>query len=209
MGIASCVFVAEIMIVPGNDDADPAIAWCRYAWLAFGAVWLIAAIKTKPAVRMESSYSRLAVRLGMILAYVLLFVPWSDAGILTARFSPGSGLYAWPGFALTVAGVAIAFWARFYLGGNWSSSVTVKQNHELIRSGPYAMVRHPIYTGILLAVLGTAIAVGQIRGLIALVIAAIALRAKSRIEEAFMQQEFPGEYPRYMREVKAIVPLLW
>lgn len=197
------------MIGAESGDLFRIFIWCRYAWVAFAVIWLIAAIKTKPTVRVESAYSRMAVRLAMIAAYVLLFVPWRDAGILTERFAPRADAYGWTGFALTLAGIAIACWARFYLGGNWSSSVTVKHNHELIRSGPYAVVRHPIYSGILLAFAGTAIAVGEIRGLIAVALAAVALRAKSRIEEAFMQQEFPADYPRYMRQVKAIVPLLW
>lgn len=197
------------MIGSESGDLFRIFIWCRYAWVAFAVVWLVAAIKTKPAVRVESAYSRMAVRLAMIVAYVLLFVPWYNAGILTERFVPSAHAYGWAGFALTITGIAIACWARFYLRGNWSSAVTVKQGHQLIRNGPYAVVRHPIYSGILLAFAGTAIAMGEIRGLFALALAAVALRAKSRIEEAFMQQEFPADYPLYMRQVKAIVPLLW
>lgn len=197
------------MVTAAGVDTHRMFLWCEYAWLVFLAIWVIAATKTKPAVRKESPISRTGVSLILIAAYILLFVPWYRAGILTQRLLTGSGAPAATGFAITIIGIAFACWARFYIGGNWSSAVTVKQHHELIRTGPYAFVRHPIYTGILLAFLGSAIALGQIRGLISVVIAAIALRTKSLVEEAFMQQEFPAEYRRYMREVKAIVPLIW
>ena len=90
-------------------------------------------------------------------------------------------------------------WARVHLGRNWSGSVTVKEGHELIRSGPYRYVRHPIYTGLLAAVLGSAIASGTVRALLGLLIIAAALLRKLRVEERFMRETFPGEYQRYAR----------
>ena len=114
----------------------------------------------------------------------------------------------WTGFAVTVAGAAFAIWARLLLGANWSATVTVKQNHELKRTGPYAIVRHPIYSGFLLAMLGTAIAYGEIRGLIALLIALIAWRVKSLIEERFMMDQFGEQYVQYKREVRALIPFV-
>jgi protein-S-isoprenylcysteine O-methyltransferase len=95
------------------------------------------------------------------------------------------------------------------LGGNWSASVTVKQDHRLVRRGPYTIVRHPIYTGLLLALLGTAVALGELRGLLGVVVAFAAWRAKSRMEEAFMRQEFGLEYATYQGEVKALVPFIY
>jgi protein-S-isoprenylcysteine O-methyltransferase Ste14 len=110
--------------------------------------------------------------------------------------------------ALLAAGLGFAVWARVHLGRNWSGTVSVKEDHELIRSGPYAYVRHPIYTGILAAVLGTAIASGTVRALIGLVIIAAALVRKSHIEERFMRETFPGQYERYSAEVPALIPFL-
>ena len=130
-------------------------------------------------------------------------------GLLAWRFAPDTALVGWTGAIITAVGVAIAIAARFFLGKNWSGWVTVKKGHQLIRSGPYAVVRHPIYSGILFGVLGTAIVVGEVRGLIALAFAALGLRLKSLQEERFMEEEFGGEYRDYKRRVKAMIPLVW
>ncbi len=128
-------------------------------------------------------------------------LPW-----LSARFVPDS--FEWQSFGatVTIAGVAIAIWARFYLGANWSASITVKQDHQLIRSGPYSVVRHPIYSGLLLAMFGTAIYMGEICGLLAVALATWAWKMKSRLEEAYMESEFGDQYVSYRKEVKALVP---
>ena len=128
---------------------------------------------------------------------------------LAARFVPQTVECEICGVAVTMAGLAIAIWARFYLGANWSATVTLKQGHELIRSGPYSVVRHPIYSGLLLAMLGTAIYVGEIRGLFAVALATWAWKMKSRVEESFMESEFGDRYVAYRREVKGLVPFLW
>jgi protein-S-isoprenylcysteine O-methyltransferase Ste14 len=93
-----------------------------------------------------------------------------------------------------------------HLGGNWSGSVTVKEGHELIRSGPYAYVRHPIYTGLLAAVLGTVIVSDTVRAVIGLAIIAAALVRKLYTEERFMCETFTGQYQRYSAEVPALIP---
>ena len=93
-----------------------------------------------------------------------------------------------------------------HLGGNWSGTVTVKQGHELIRSGPYAYVRHPIYTGLTTALLGTTLASGTLHAVIGLAIIVLAFVRKSGIEEEFMREAFPGEYQRYSAEVPALIP---
>ena len=90
---------------------------------------------------------------------------------------------------------------RAWLGRNWSAEVTVKHDHELVRSGPYALVRHPIYTGLLLALIGTALGVGNGRALIGLVLIVAALLRKVAIEERFMSEQFGDAYARYRAEV--------
>jgi protein-S-isoprenylcysteine O-methyltransferase Ste14 len=177
-------------------------------WIIVGLVWLAASASLKSVARTEPLGSRLFHILGIALAFLLLFDSHLPIPALNRRFVPDTPAVWWTGFALTVAGAALAIWARLLLGANWSATVTVKQDHELMRTGPYAAVRHPIYSGFLLAMLGTAIAFGEIRGLIGLVIALIAWRMKSLIEERFMLDQFGEQYARYKREVKALIPFV-
>lgn len=113
---------------------------------------------------------------------------------------------AWRGADLR--GTSFAIWARVRLAGNWSGTVTLKQNHELIVEGPYRWVRHPIYSGLLTAIIGTALARGEWRGLIAVAVATIALWRKLRLEEIIMRSEFSDTYSRYAERVPALVPWL-
>jgi protein-S-isoprenylcysteine O-methyltransferase Ste14 len=177
-------------------------------WMTIGLVWLAASASLKSVAREEPWGSRLFHILGIAVAFLLLFDSRLPIPVLNRRFVPDTPAVWWTGFVLTVAGAAIAVWARLLLGANWSATVTVKQNHELKRTGPYAIVRHPIYSGFLLAMLGTAIAFGEIRGLIAFVLALVAWRMKSLIEERFMLDQFGEQYARYKREVKALIPFV-
>ncbi|MGC1492577.1 MAG: isoprenylcysteine carboxylmethyltransferase family protein [Candidatus Acidiferrum sp.] len=101
-----------------------------------------------------------------------------------------------------------AVWAREHLGRNWSRSVTIKQDHELITTCPYAVVRHPIYTGILAGFLGMAIAISQVRGFLAFVLVFLALWIKFRMEEKWMRAQFGETYATYARQTAALVPYL-
>jgi protein-S-isoprenylcysteine O-methyltransferase Ste14 len=113
------------------------------------------------------------------------------------------------GIAITVAGLAFAIWARAYLGANWSSAVTVKIGHQLIRTGPYRWVRHPIYTGMISAMVGTAIVRDQVRAVTAVVLLYLGFKVKSKIEERTMAETFGAQYETYSRTTGAIVPRLW
>jgi protein-S-isoprenylcysteine O-methyltransferase Ste14 len=175
-------------------------------WFAWAVYWMLSSIRIKPAVRREPIASRLAHVIPLAVGVVLIGwreLPW---GVLNLRLWPHSLLAYGIGLALLVAGLAFAVWARVHLGRNWSGSVTVKEGHELIRSGPYAYVRHPIYTGLITAVLGTAITSGTLRAALGLVIITLSLVRKLRAEEAFMRDTFPGEYQRYCAQVPALIP---
>jgi len=175
-------------------------------WFAWAVYWLASSIRIKAAVRRESMAARLAHVVPLVVGGVL--IGWRDMpwGALNLRLWPHSLLAYGIGLALLVAGLAFAVWARMHLGRNWSGSVTVKEGHELIRSGPYAYVRHPIYTGLITAVLGTAIISGTLRASLGFVIITVSLVRKLRAEEAFMRDTFPGEYQRYCAQVPALVP---
>jgi protein-S-isoprenylcysteine O-methyltransferase Ste14 len=175
-------------------------------WLAWLLYWLVSAVTAKPTQRRESLASRLSHMLPLAIGVYLIVsprlpIPWLSAPLLP----PGPARY---GLALTLvaAGLAFTVWARVHLGKNWSGTVTQKAGHELVRSGPYAYVRHPIYTGLLAALLGGAVALGEPRGFLGVLIVLAAFGHKLRIEEGFMRELFPGEYPRYMSEVPALVP---
>jgi protein-S-isoprenylcysteine O-methyltransferase Ste14 len=107
-----------------------------------------------------------------------------------------------------VFGLVVTIWARRTLAGNWSSDVTFKQGHELVRRGPYRFVRHPIYTGLLVMGLGTAVNTGRLRCWLGIVVVGIGFWIKLKQEERLMLRHFPDEYPAYRKQVKALVPFI-
>jgi protein-S-isoprenylcysteine O-methyltransferase Ste14 len=178
-------------------------------WFAWLLVWLVAAPFAKRARWRERGWARLLDRVPMILC-ALLLIPGTGRGwspLLFARFAPPGPVLPRLGTALVAAGLALAVWARLHLGRNWSGRVAVKEDHALIRTGPYAIVRHPIYSGLLLALLGTALAIGEWRGLLAVAIALIGFLRRIAVEERRMGQIFP-EYEAYRRVTPALLPRL-
>jgi protein-S-isoprenylcysteine O-methyltransferase Ste14 len=189
----------------GSMQAAPiAVMWI--AWLGY---WLIVARDVKPVRRQESFGSRLAFVVPIAIGAILL----ASAGLRLPRFDdrflPASPAITWAGTILVAAGLAFMVWARRTLGRNWSGRVTLKENHELIRRGPYRLVRHPIYTGLILALLGTALAFGQWRDVIALAFITAAILHKIKVEERFLAESFPGDYARYRAEVPALIPFIF
>ncbi len=141
----------------------------------------------------------------VLLGAWLFFTP-RVPGALRMRLLPDTRSIFWFGVALTWMGIAFAIWARATLGRNWSGMVEVKQAHKLIVAGPYRIVRHPIYSGILLALLGTALGIGELKSFVALPLFFTAWLTKSRHEEEFMRQQFGNDYAAYQSKVKALIP---
>ncbi|HEY1724444.1 MAG TPA: isoprenylcysteine carboxylmethyltransferase family protein [Steroidobacteraceae bacterium] len=178
-------------------------------WIAWFIYWRMSAAGVKPIARVESPLSRAAHFVPLIVAGLLLWMRRiADGGVLFERFIARSFEAYWSGVALVVAGLIFSIWARRTIGRNWSGTVTVKQDHELITSGPYALVRHPIYTGLLLMFIGSAIARGEWRGVVAVVIVLVALWRKLRLEERFMTETFGDAYRRYREHTAALIPWL-
>jgi len=183
---------------------------CGSLWTAFFVIWMIWAIRTKRTQTRESISSRLPYTVITFAAFYLMFSNNVNAfaGWLRIPVFPANLWLESLGIAITAAGLGFAVWARAYLGANWSGTVTVKVGHELVRTGPYRWVRHPIYSGMILALLGTALDRQQVRGLVAVILLYAGFTIKSRIEELAMVSVFGAEYEEYRRRTGAIFPKL-
>jgi protein-S-isoprenylcysteine O-methyltransferase Ste14 len=178
-------------------------------WIVFLVYWQAKAANTKTTQRLEPVFSRILRVIVFAIVIILLSTTWIPLPWLYLPLWPTGLLPFWLGAAVTIAGLLFAVWAREHLGKNWSRSVTIKENHELITSGPYAMVRHPIYTGILAGFLGTTIALSQVRGVIAFVLILLVLWAKFRMEEQWMRSQFGETYAAYSQKTAALVPYIF
>src|SRR5215472_11593363 len=159
-------------------------------WIGFLVYWRIKAAGSKTTRRGEPSALGIVRALVFLIVIVLLSTTRIPLPWLYRQLWPVGLWPFWLGAGVTVAGLLFAVWAREHLGRNWSRSVTIKQDHELITTGPYAVVRHPIYTGILAGFLGMAIAISQVRGFVVFVLFFLAFWIKLRMEEQWMRSHF-------------------
>jgi protein-S-isoprenylcysteine O-methyltransferase Ste14 len=179
------------------------------AWALWVLYWWVSAARVKRTVRREPLSSRAAHFIPMLVAAVLLITPRRpDNLFLFGRFVADTALLEDLATLMVIAGLLFAVWARVHLGSNWSGRVCVKENHELIRSGPYHWVRHPIYTGLLLAILGTALVVGEWRGLVATALMVVSFWRKLRVEERVMRETFGDAYRQYCEHTTALIPFV-
>jgi protein-S-isoprenylcysteine O-methyltransferase Ste14 len=179
-------------------------------WSLWSIYWLFSASGVKATRHRESMGSRLLHFCPMLLAGVLLAAPdLAAAGFLSRRFVAVSAFADIVGSTAVLLGLALCVWARVHLGRNWSGRISLKQDHELIRTGPYAAVRHPIYSGLLLAMCGTAWVRGEWRGLLAVGLMTGSYWRKLRLEERLLDQTFGDAYRDYCRRTAALIPLRW
>jgi protein-S-isoprenylcysteine O-methyltransferase Ste14 len=196
-----------------TDDGEPDRRDCRamhvvdiiflVGWIAFWGYWLVAAMGTKPG---SHNWTRFAgFRVGIIVIVLLLL----RLGVLKGRQATVTDPLLWGiGLAAFALGLALAVWARVYLSGNWGMPMSQKVEPELVTTGPYRRVRHPIYSGIILAMIGTAIAV-SVYWLIAIALFGGYFIYSAVMEERYMAGQFPDSYPGYKKSTKMLIPFLF
>ncbi|HZC66447.1 MAG TPA: isoprenylcysteine carboxylmethyltransferase family protein [Candidatus Dormibacteraeota bacterium] len=182
---------------------------CADFWTALGVVWAVGLMFRKPTQERAGMGQRVVYGIVVIVAFWVMFSGRVPSGWLHKHLYERTQWTDWTGVALTALGVLLAVWARFFLGRNWSGSVTVKVGHELIRTGPYHFVRHPIYTGLLLAMLGTGMVRARVSSAIGFALLFVGFWMKMRIEESFMRKTFGGQHEDYARTTGALVPRFW
>ena len=182
-----------------------------YVWAVFGVCWMIVAGRVKsPAAGSpqtgEPHFFRLIRWFVLAATFALLFWRRLAIGFLGRRVGPDLSAFACAGFAITLVGLAVATWARIHLGSNWSDKVVVQADHQLIRTGPYAHMRHPIYSGVLLGVAGTALAVGEWRGAIAFLLLLTNYAVKARKEDRILRDHFGESFRLHARDAGFLLP---
>jgi protein-S-isoprenylcysteine O-methyltransferase Ste14 len=178
-------------------------------WLLWALYWLVSARSVKPIRQREPLPSRISFVVVMLLAGVLLRTGRHRLHWLQAQWMGGGWTRYWVAVVLVVAGLSFSVWARRTLGRNWSATVSVKVDHELVQTGPYRRIRHPIYTGLLLAVFGSGLAAGRLYGIAAFLLVALALWWRLRVEERWMAAEFGQRYEDYRHSSWALIPFVF
>jgi protein-S-isoprenylcysteine O-methyltransferase Ste14 len=182
--------------------------WFEIPWLAFGAYWIVSAMKTRATVRREPFLARYGVMFVEIVGFTLLLDRDADIGVLGHHFLHRNMATAIAGLALTWVGIGIAIWARYHLGQFWSGRITLKEGHELIRSGPYARLRHPIYTGLDLAAIGSALVIDYWRCVVGVCVIMLGFVIKAKREERLLRGQFGDAFEEHRRQTGFLLPRL-
>jgi protein-S-isoprenylcysteine O-methyltransferase Ste14 len=178
-------------------------------WGVLAIVWVVGALRTKRTVKSQSSALQIMYTVILIVGVCLIFAKQTGLPWLDRQLIPMTLPIVLAGLLVVFIGVVFSIWARLMLGSNWSNRVTVKEDHTLIRKGPYRIVRHPIYSGILLGMLGSALQRSELRSFIGVMFCVLSFWLKTRAEEKFMRQTFGDEYVQYSQQSKALVPFIF
>jgi protein-S-isoprenylcysteine O-methyltransferase Ste14 len=176
-------------------------------WWVFVLVWVVSAFWVKPIVERQAWTGRLATFAFLTVTFMLLPGKISWRG-LTTRIWPSGTALRLPACTLAFMGLGLSVWSRWSLGANWSATVTYRQGHQLVERGPYRFVRHPMYTGFLLMLAGTAVAVGSVGALMAFAVGCVGTWWKLHREEAMLTKHFPEAYQAYKSRTKALLPFI-
>jgi protein-S-isoprenylcysteine O-methyltransferase Ste14 len=182
------------------------IAFC---WITFILVWLVMGGLAKKSIRAKGQHHTSTIYLVIAMTIVVLVLHTKGLEFLiTYQLFPSTPLIQSIGVFICAAGIAFAIWARIHLGKNWGMPMVLKEKPDLVTSGPYHFVRHPIYTGLLAAMLGTNIN-GGFMGLVWLLFSATFFIYSAKREEKMMLVQFPDEYPAYMKCSKMLIPFIF
>jgi protein-S-isoprenylcysteine O-methyltransferase Ste14 len=178
-------------------------------WMVFWIYWSFGAPRRRPSKR-KVARTFTVLNTGLLyLGFLLVLLGRSVPGSLGLLFAPPGIPIDVTGTVFAIIGVAFAIWSRQSLRNNWSGAVAITEGQQFIRSGPYAIVRHPIYAGMLLALLGTTLVSSTVGSLLGFVVAILSLCQKASIEEQFLMVEFGEQYAKYQREVKFLIPFIY
>jgi protein-S-isoprenylcysteine O-methyltransferase Ste14 len=178
----------------------------KVIWAVFGIYWLVVARGGEVAEAGERSFYRPLRLMVLVVTFTLLFSERMAIGFLGRRFVQQMAPISYVGFAVTLAGLAVAVWARIHLGQYWSDKIVLKVDHQLIRSGPYAYLRHPIYSGVLLGVAGTILVIGEWRAATAFMLLLTNYWIKAKREEQMLASRFGECLRSYQKQAGFLLP---
>lgn len=204
--IALFGFSAWQIGLPWTLSAHQAFRLCGRAWFFWALWWLLMAFFSKSNKRRENPWQRLQHVLPAAIGFFLIFNQDWRFSSLTQPIFPDLPALMFFCVVVTILGLLFAIWARLILGSNWSGSVTIKTDHQLIRRGPYRRIRHPIYTGMLAALLGTAVTQRFLGGLLGFLVVLGSLYFKARREESFLSEEFGEAFVEHRRHTGMFLP---
>jgi protein-S-isoprenylcysteine O-methyltransferase Ste14 len=182
------------------------IAGCWIAFLAW--LFLPRLVNRDTPQRFSNRYMGQASIVAVVAIAIFIAIGHVSPGFLVLRIVPDTTATGVLGVTLTILGLGFSAWSRYHLGKNWSSFVRIRKDHQLITTGPYRYVRNPMYTGMLLAFVGAAIAIGEMLILPAFIIGFVSIWLKIKAEEELLQETFGEEYATYCRSVKALIPAI-
>jgi len=178
-------------------------------WLVWAAYWIAAVVYEGATNRTKETERRVGgTGFLFIILLIVMLPPFGDRGALGWQYLVPPEWLKEAGVVVVAAGVALAIWARRYLGSNWSGVPSLKKGHELVTTGPYALVRHPIYTGMMFGMLGSTLVLGTVGSISVLFLAALIVAVRVRQEEGLMVSQFGDAYLEYRKKTKTIVPWL-
>jgi protein-S-isoprenylcysteine O-methyltransferase Ste14 len=177
-----------------------------WSWAVLFLAWVPGYFTAKKTIKRPNPVSR-------VIAFILIFggfgFLFSDRGHEILQLTPQNTAFGLAGLVIDLIFVAFAIWARITIGRNWSNAITLKEGHELVKTGPYAVVRHPIYTGMFFAALGAALTIGSLFAYVGAICLLAGMLIRIHDEDALMAQQFPQEHAAYRAQTKTFIPFIW